>query len=215
MGHIYIITKKDDGRMYIGQTTTSFRKRWNSHISGSKSSLIDRYLKKYGKDAFEVECLEVSNNLLNLWEKHLIQRYNTIHPNGFNLTNGGEGSSPCEEVRQKISISNQHPKSPEHRQKIIDRITSNEYRKYTSKCLTGIKRSEKTKEKIKRTRQHGATNKLSKTWIVISPIGNVIEVKGIRQFCRNNNLDYACMCVVRRGERNQYKGYKVLDVSQV
>jgi hypothetical protein len=72
-------------------------KRWNQHVSKSRSSKGGRWhfpnaIRKYGPEAFSHEILEVCTDLevANLAEKCWIELYDTRNPEkGFNLTKGG------------------------------------------------------------------------------------------------------------------------------
>lgn len=87
--------------------TTRWEKRIKEHLAGTqkRKSKIDRYLAKYGPDRFEFSIIDtaISKDELNAKEKHYIVKLNTLHPNGYNLTEGGDGGLPHPEVKQKIS----------------------------------------------------------------------------------------------------------------
>ena len=46
-----------------------------------------------------------SQDELDCWERHLIKSRDTMFPNGYNLTEGGEGGIRCEEARINISLA--------------------------------------------------------------------------------------------------------------
>jgi len=70
-----------------------------------------RAIRKYGWDAFEWSILyqdEDSNReWLGWWEKKFIRKLKTKMPNGYNMTDGGDGGSgpKSEETRKKLSIA--------------------------------------------------------------------------------------------------------------
>lgn len=103
MAFIYIITNIQNGKQYIGQTSRSVDVRLSAHITGSSQCIgIVRAINKYGIENFHIECLEVSDKLVDLWEKHLIVNWNTKSPYGYNYTDGGKGRQgwcPSEETR--------------------------------------------------------------------------------------------------------------------
>lgn len=92
MGYIYKVTHKDTGMSYIGLTTCSdVKERWRGHLSGKDNYYFNNVLKKYDKDAFTWEVLIICfNEDVSYYEKEYIKKYNTIRPNGYNLTEGGE-----------------------------------------------------------------------------------------------------------------------------
>ena len=68
-------------------------------------------LNKYGLGSFTWETIYVCNNEeeLNKMEMYFIKELNTLHPNGYNLSLGGDGQSGfkhSEESRRKISKNN-------------------------------------------------------------------------------------------------------------
>ena len=95
MGCIYKITNSVNGKSYIGQTIQDVEKRVNDHLGMTRlgSRLISDAVQEYGRESFDYEILydEISSELLNDFEKKAIREFNTIDPNGYNLTPGGEG----------------------------------------------------------------------------------------------------------------------------
>lgn len=88
---IYKITKKSDGKSYIGQAIRPYE-RFSQHCYRHEqyASLINTAINKYGIDAFSFEVLEWDIENYNEREKYWIQYFNTKAPNGYNLTDGGE-----------------------------------------------------------------------------------------------------------------------------
>lgn len=110
MSIIYILENKINKKKYVGQTTKSLHRRIIEHKH--TNSLIGKAIKKYGEENFEKTIIEVSYELLNEEEIKKIAELNTIYPNGYNLTTGGEGiKNPTKEVREKIGRT--------HRGKIV------------------------------------------------------------------------------------------------
>lgn len=97
MNYIYLITNKINGKQYIGQTVQPIKRRWAGHVSSSYSlrdnNLFHNAIRKYGEKAFEITVLEEVEDflLLNEKEQYYISLYNTIYPNGYNTTIGGDG----------------------------------------------------------------------------------------------------------------------------
>lgn len=89
---IYKITNVLNGKCYIGQSVDP-HKRFVSHCSrannDSDNSPIHSAIKKYGKENFKLEILEWTEDY-NRREKELIQEYNSLSPNGYNIALGGE-----------------------------------------------------------------------------------------------------------------------------
>lgn len=106
---IYKATNKINGKIYIGKTVLSLNRRMMFHLR-SKVGIFTKALKKYGIQSFDLEIIDTANNEFILFEKekYWIKYYNSKVPNGYNLTDGGEGMSghsPSEETRKKMSES--------------------------------------------------------------------------------------------------------------
>lgn len=97
MNYIYLVTNKENGKQYIGQTTYDIKTRWRNHVYHSKHSLDNNYfhraIRKYGEKSFEISIIEEIEdyNLLDEREIFYISFYNTLFPNGYNLALGGNG----------------------------------------------------------------------------------------------------------------------------
>ena len=104
--NIYKITCKLNGMGYLGKTTRSLEERIKEHLRNSRNSYVDRAIKKYGWKNFTVEVLAVCKTIeeLNECERKSIVEYKTKFPNGYNLTDGGEGTAGrivSDETRKK------------------------------------------------------------------------------------------------------------------
>lgn len=83
---IYKITNKINGKVYIGQSI-HIERRWKEHCRQSTNSVISDAIKQYGKENFIFEVIEECNQEeLNEKEEYYIQLYNSIVPNGYNVT---------------------------------------------------------------------------------------------------------------------------------
>jgi group I intron endonuclease len=87
---IYCIERIETGQQYIGKAKNLNQRMWSKH-RGCKYVL--HALEKYRKDEFIryiVEYCEPTD--LVYWEQYYIKKWNTKVPNGYNLTDGGEGT---------------------------------------------------------------------------------------------------------------------------
>lgn len=111
---IYILTNIINGKCYVGQSWDVGR-RLKGHvytaISNTKcNQLIDRSIRKHGWENFEVGIkvlflTDGEQDKLNEHERMYIIQYNSLHPTGYNLTEGGSNGKMPPSVRQKISES--------------------------------------------------------------------------------------------------------------
>ena len=94
MSYIYKITNTLNGKIYIGQTSTTIEHRWKQHIQDSKKYKdrpLYRAFNKYGIDVFKIETIEqCPPEKVNERECFWITYYNSYHY-GYNATLGGEG----------------------------------------------------------------------------------------------------------------------------
>ncbi len=79
--------------------------RWKCHCKNNNKMLISRSIRKHGKENFKIEEIDGANSMseLNYREQHHIYMNNSISPNGYNLTAGGENGKRSEETKLKIS----------------------------------------------------------------------------------------------------------------
>lgn len=112
--YIYCITNKANNKSYVGQSIDA-NERWGDHISDaqrkvgktatSKKYAIQNAIAKYGVVGFtwqvidELETMDDANEA----EEFYIGYLNTIAPNGYNLTSGGNSARPSAATKKKIS----------------------------------------------------------------------------------------------------------------
>lgn len=98
---VYLITNTVNGKRYAGQTSvkkldTYWKYCLSKATSGSKSKpALYNSIRKYGPENFIIEPLAIvyTKEDLNFYEIFLIKEFNLRNPdNGYNLTDGGEGT---------------------------------------------------------------------------------------------------------------------------
>lgn len=113
---IYKITNKLTGKCYIGQTSRTLSTRWKEHCN-QNYCIVDKVIKKYGKDNFSIEEIDCAETLdeLNSKEIYWINYYNSKVPNGYNIADGGAGVPlvKTDEWKMKIGNSNRGNKRPD------------------------------------------------------------------------------------------------------
>jgi hypothetical protein len=90
-GIIYKISSPS-GKVYVGQTVRSFEKRMKQHKQDSSCcTLIKRAIDKYGDEMnYEIIEEDVPQEQLDEREVHWISHFNSLAPNGYNCTTGGQ-----------------------------------------------------------------------------------------------------------------------------
>lgn len=103
---IYKITNLITGKLYIGQTRSTLKKRFSQHCERRNKTVISLALKKYGKSNFLITPLiedVKTQNDANREEQRLIKELNTVSPNGYNVENGGNACVMHKRTKLKIS----------------------------------------------------------------------------------------------------------------
>lgn len=122
IGHIYVITCVETLKQYVGQAVShkknkgkyrphGYLGRFNDHISeaitntkpGGGCTYLNSAIRKYGKNNFIVELIEICP-MKEIDEKEIanIQKFNTLNPNGYNLTAGGKKNAVWISSNSKI-----------------------------------------------------------------------------------------------------------------
>jgi len=168
-GKIYLIKCQLNDKVYIGQTVSSIKRRWNAHCLGKDISMpIARALKKYGKDNFTIEMIDKSDNLLDLNKKEefWIQKYNSTDRSvGYNVQFGGLNKTMSQDTKNKISkakIGNKVWESADYRKKMIEKRKE-------------VGQSTEFKQKMSKVNSQNAKNRYSKEFKVYEAILDKIE----------------------------------------
>lgn len=178
-GSIYIIENTINGKQYVGQTITSLKRRFLKHCNDKTNTAIHGAIVKYGRENFTIREIDVAYSREELNEKEVfyIKQMNSKFPNGYNLTDGGEGVSGhkfSDESRKKLSEShkgynmpqeqrdniakaNRKPKTKEHAENIskglkefhkTKKVWTEEERIRRSEAQKGKRHTQETKDKI-------------------------------------------------------------------
>lgn len=154
-GVVYLVQCKVNGKRYVGQTIKTVEERFNEHAKCKKNMLISKAIQKYGKENFRYGVIKscASKAEMDYWEKYFIVALKSKVPYGYNLTDGGEGTSGIErtpEYRAKLSArfsGEKNPRygkknTPEHTAKIV---AANLGKKRSAETCTLIAESQRGK----------------------------------------------------------------------
>lgn len=118
---IYKIINKVNGKIYVGQAVShilnhkryrpyGYQGRFKCHISETYSNkknqchYLNNAIRKNGVDQFSVELIEYCKiEEANDKEIYYISKFNSLFPNGYNLKNGGNIFTHCEESKKRVS----------------------------------------------------------------------------------------------------------------
>lgn len=101
MYEIYLITNQVNGKVYVGQTGCSIKKRWSQHIysavsgKGPHCRILRAAMSKYGVENFCVEVIDYAETKeeMEKLEIHWISFYgSTDRERGYNISIGGRGN---------------------------------------------------------------------------------------------------------------------------
>lgn len=144
---VYKIQNKINAKIYIGITKKDINARIMKHLVND--SYIGNAIRKYGLQCFDTSVIDTSDDWSTLCEKEkeYIKFYNSKFPNGYNLTDGGDGVSNLPdfiETKRRNKISNFQK----------GRIHPDEQNRKISKALKGKKLSEEHKRKLSESHQY-------------------------------------------------------------
>jgi len=131
---VYCFTNKTNNKKYVG-ITSNMEQRYKQHKTArNRCPVFSNAIKKYGFETFDFIVLEenLTQEDAKLLEKKFIKEFNSIVPNGYNRTEGGDSSV-------------------KHTKKTIEKIIEKNriYRMNNPHPMKGKKHSEKSKQLIR------------------------------------------------------------------
>jgi len=171
---VYLTTNKISGKEYIGDHST---KNIKDSYLGSGIALKDAII-KYGKENFKREILELfetKEEAFNAQEKY-INEYNTLVPNGYNIspTGGNEitGGAVSNDTKIKMSIAKTGIKFTEDHKNNLKRshIGLKQSKETIQKRISktkGKKRSQEFKDRLKKPKSEETKRKIRESMIGI------------------------------------------------
>lgn len=126
-GYIYLITDTLHNKQYVGQRRGY---KLDEQYYGS-GRIIQNLIKKYGTSIFKREIVDYASSQEELSRKEVefIERYNTLYPNGYNLTLRLQAIDPYERNNSNVNNEECRKKSSERMKNVW---TDDEYRKKMS-----------------------------------------------------------------------------------
>lgn len=222
MGVIYLRTNLVNGMQYVGQTV-DFKNRehqWKLLKWRYANQLLTNDRNKYGLDNFKVEILkECIDSDLDYWEKHYIEKYNTIYPNGYNTNEGGtinfKHSSETKIKMSEIAKRKKHTFKKGHNPWNKGIKMSEEFSKKCSNAKKGCKgtfkgkhHSEEAKKKISNAKKGKPNTASAKIVYKYNLEGKLIDkypttqIAGKENNCSQSLISLACK------DGKTHKGYK-------
>ncbi len=165
---VYKHTNSITGKSYIGITSKSMENRWKRHVilANSKQCRVThtafaQAIKKYGAsdDVWSHDIIHTcdSKDEACMYEKQMIKDHNTLSPNGYNITLGGEGRfGPMSDDAKKkiIEYCRSEKGRKRNREAQIQRYTNNpSLRLFRAELTRDIMSRDGMKEKISKAVQ--------------------------------------------------------------
>lgn len=108
---VYLRTNLVNGKQYVGQTVnfTQRERDWKCLKARYGSHFFTNERNKYGLENFKTEILAIVETREEAWnlEQKYIKEYNSLFPNGYNMSYGGEkslGYKHSDEQKEKWSV---------------------------------------------------------------------------------------------------------------
>jgi group I intron endonuclease len=155
--YVYCWTNLTNGKQYVGKGTGARAEMHKYEANRRFTTAFHAAIRKYGIDAFHLEYLATGLSEAEAFveEAQQIVDRNSKAPNGYNLTDGGEGASgwrASPETKQRMSEAHkglkQTPESTEKtRQGLLGKPKSEQHKKNLAEANRGKKQ---TKEVVER-----------------------------------------------------------------
>lgn len=112
---IYKITNNINGKCYIGKALNVEKRLYQHKNNQNSRPYLQNAISKYGIENFSFEVIEdnLTKETYGKRERFWISYYNSMSPNGYNLTSGGENEPDgtlSDVVKKKISDSHKGKK---------------------------------------------------------------------------------------------------------
>lgn len=212
---IYVIACMANSKLYVG-SSKNIRKRWATHkrqLNTNKhpNKHLQSAWDKYGVGSFVFSVIEITDDLLYR-EQYWLQFLMPYDECGFNIAL--DTKSPAKglrlpvssETKEKISKANKGREFPGRGKGRVGHKHTDDTKAKISSAHKGRKRPDGTGAKISATQI--ANGKQEKLFIVTTPDGIELNIKGLSRFCREYGLNKNSMLALSCGKGITCKGWK-------
>lgn len=157
----YLITCAVNDRHYVGVTSRTLKRRWAEHLYDARSRhakmAISRAIAKHGAENFHIDAVCCANSWEDICavESILIAQHGTRAPNGYNLSDGGDGAFGVKKTAESVERSAaKHRGKPCHPNTLAAAHARKGQKKplghgaKVAAILRGVPRSDATKAKL-------------------------------------------------------------------
>ena len=216
VGYIYLITDTTNGMKYTGKHHYNKEGELDPNYHGSGVIIKNIYKKRPEtlKEEYIKTCYSEEEMCSD--EQYYIKVFDTLWPNGYNLTEGGDGVIPCEETRKKMSENHwdcsgeNHPMfgkkhSEESKKKMSERAKniSDEHRRKMSESHKGQIPPNKGKPMSEEQKK-----KLSKKVLQFTLDGEFVKEWESTNECGRNGFNQGNISDCCNGKRKSAGGFK-------
>ena len=215
VGYIYLITDTTNGMKYTGKHHYNKEGELDPNYHGSGVIIKNIYKKRPEtlKEEYIKTCYSEEEMCSD--EQYYIEVFDTLWPNGYNLTKGGDGLIPCEEIRKKISNSLKgKPMSEEQKKKLSETLIgennpfygkhhSYETKKKISNSLKGKPSPNKGKPMSEEQKK-----KLSKKVLQFTLDDEFVREWSSMAECGRNGFNHSAVSACCRGKQKTAYGFK-------
>lgn len=201
MWTVYMHVNKVNGKKYVGITSRSIATRWRNG-EGYRCQFFYKAITKYGWDEFEHKIIAVnlSEKEAKQMEMDLILKHNTTSNKfGYNMTFGGEGNKPTEQIMLKFLGKNNHFYGKKHNEETKKMLRV--------KC---IKRGEENGNYGNRSGNNPLSKKIAqidiKTLEVVKVWDASIDITRELKI-HSGNICKLCILISNENVWKKYKGY--------
>lgn len=203
--YLYQVTNKLNDMKYIG-ITNNVARRFAGHCRNTAlrtKSFLNSAIIKYGKENFEIKVLLIGSRTYCMEaEANLIKSFNTISPNGYNISGGNDGPIAARSGKNNPMYGKKSTNSPlfgrKHAVESIKKMS--EKRVGSNNPMFGVS---------------GDLSVHSKKFVAIDPNGKKYMGIGLSDFSKQHNLLPSGMRNVANGRRNHHKGWKAVYVNKL
>ena len=221
VGYIYLVTDTTNGMKYTGKHHYHIEGQLDPNYHGSGTIIKNIYKKRPEtlKEEYIKTCY--SEEEMNSDEQYYIKLFKTLWPNGYNLTEGGDGGIPSEETRRKMSLARKgktpynkgKPHSDETKKKISEVIkekflNDEDYRRKISETKKGRPAYNKGKPMSEEQKKKLKNGKCSKKVLQFTLDDEFVREWPSTHECGRNGFDRGFISACCNGKYKSAYGFK-------
>ena len=228
---VYVIVYRGDRLppFYIGMTSTKkitdngyhgsiasvkWKRIWKSELSNNPMLFRRKIIKTFST---RKEALEYENHMLRHFNSHKSPLFINMNINGTEFL----GMNGSHSEASKIKMSNSHVKrsftlvNPEG--ETFDFIGTNSLKSFGISSSSVVSVLNGRIKHVKGWHLPDTENAVydrdqdRREFILVSPLGETVNVKGIRRFCKEHGLNTGGISRVLKGEYSQHKGWRMVN----